>query len=175
MRRPAPTMPLSPKMLRHFAVVTVGLTVVIALFADEARNGPVEEAFAKREAQNQMMAKDAEKFGQHQLRIAPGALDTAGEFAGDEAMPLPDPPASGVRNSLQPGPSAQANAMPLPPPNLPMTPGASVTVRNVSGDYLPTAQGTTAKKTTPFRPDAKQIEAIHQTSRERSGSAQGND
>lgn len=161
-------------MLRHFAAVTLVLTVAIALFADEARNGTIEETIAKRETQNQLATKDAEKFGQHKLRIDPAAFANPVEFAGDEPVPQPDPPVGGMRGPASSGPS-QINAPPLPPPSLPTTPGASVTVRGVSGDLLPTAQGTTAKKTTPFRPDQKQIEAIHQTSRERSGSTNGND
>ena len=163
-------------MLRHFAVATVLLTVAIALFADENQRAPIEEAIAKREAQNKLEAKDAEHFGNHKLAAKASGPDTSAGFGADEPMPQPDIPTGGsVRGPMAPGPMSQPPAAMLPPPNLPRTPGASVTVRNVSGDYLPTAQGTTAKKTTPFRPNQKQIEDIHKASRERSGNPNDND
>ena len=62
MRRAAPTGPLSPKLLKHFAAVTVGLTALLALFSSGADWGAPAQIGAV-EAKNQLLTTEAERLG----------------------------------------------------------------------------------------------------------------
>ncbi len=176
MRRAAPTLPISPRMLRRFAVATVILTALVAMFADGESRDAAVGAIKAREAKNQAIAADAAKFGAPKLHLrAPDSQ--AGEFGDEPGIESPQ------LNTFRGAPSGPALAQGnqsgfLPPPSLPMVPGATVTVQNVPGEKLidlrPGAAPAT-KRRASFRPDAQQMETIRQNSRERSGNPNGVD
>ena len=62
MRRKAPTMPISPKQLKHFAVATVLLTGALALVAGGQDAGIAAQVSAT-QAKNDMIAKEQQKLG----------------------------------------------------------------------------------------------------------------
>ncbi|HNJ47954.1 MAG TPA: hypothetical protein PK479_05955 [Novosphingobium sp.] len=178
MRRAAPTIPVSPKLLKHFAVVTVVLTAALAMFADEGSRSAIEGEIKDRQDYNEARAIEAQKLGPRKL--AGGLNDNRGDsgFGGEEAGPSGGSGSYGGGSRQAPrGPRSQEAGL-VPPPNLPMQPGATVTVR--SGPYddlaLPeVTSGNKPKKKQPYRPDAKAIEEIQQVSKQRSGNPNGND
>ena len=66
MRRTAPAGPLSPKLIKHFAVTTVALTGLLALFSSGEDWGARSQIGAV-EARNRLVTIDAEKFGANRL------------------------------------------------------------------------------------------------------------
>jgi hypothetical protein len=67
MRRPAPTLPISPKQLKHFAAATVAITLLLALFAGGEDAGLAAQIQA-RETRNQLIENEATKLGTKQLK-----------------------------------------------------------------------------------------------------------
>jgi len=67
MRRQAPTLPISPQQLKHFAAATVAITVLLALFAGGEDAGLAAEIQA-REARNQLIETETAKLGAKQLK-----------------------------------------------------------------------------------------------------------
>ena len=63
MSRAAPTIPVSAKMYRHFAVVTVTITTCLAIFADGENRQALAEEVAARQQQNELRAAEQEKSG----------------------------------------------------------------------------------------------------------------
>jgi hypothetical protein len=63
MRRAAPSMPISPKLLKHFAAATVVLTAILAMFAD----GSTTEAVAEQVKQNELKKAQVDMVGSHRL------------------------------------------------------------------------------------------------------------
>lgn len=62
MRRPAPTVTLSPQVIRQFALVTIIVTGLLAMFSS-GENAEVVEAIKAREAQNQLARQEAARLG----------------------------------------------------------------------------------------------------------------
>ena len=62
MRRPAPTVQLSPKVIRQFALITLIATALLAMFSS-GENAEVVQAIKDREAQNQLARAEAQKLG----------------------------------------------------------------------------------------------------------------
>lgn len=67
MRRPAPTLPVSPKQLKHFAAATVAITALLAIFAGGEEVGIAAEIQA-RESRNQLIETETAKLGTKQLK-----------------------------------------------------------------------------------------------------------
>ncbi len=178
MRRAAPTVPISPRLLKHFAAGTLALTLCIALFAE----GSAGEAVADRVKANETrqaevdMAK-SRKQTQQGLKVRNGGSSVPVEGGegpdGGEVTYLGDgrdPGAMGGPPRLAAGP-----AVPVPPP-LPMTPGSSVTIKGMAEDQLPATPASAARKKASrpqgsIRPTEDQIAEIHEASRLRSGSS----
>ena len=66
MRRTAPTGPLSPQLIKHFAMATVALTGLLAIFASDADWGAQAQIGAV-EANNQLLTAEAERLGTRHL------------------------------------------------------------------------------------------------------------
>ncbi len=163
-------------MLRHFAVATVILTALVAMFADGESRDAAEHAIAAREAKNRAMEVDAAKFGAPKLHLR--APDNQADQFGDEPG-IESPQLNTFHGASGAAPIAQGNqAAFLPPPSLPMAPGATVTLHNVPADKLiPLRPGTAPanQRRAGFRPSDEQLETIRQNSRERSGNPNGVD
>ncbi len=184
MRRAAPPLPISPKLLKHFAALTLVLTGCIAMFADGESREAIQEQVDMRAARNQLLETEAEKLGTRKVRAnlaikdrnrAPsgfaddgGMIDvTVGEGAVSRQISAPRTYSPG--GARQPG--IQADRPPVP--ILPNTPGASITLRGVPADVLPGPQvkrGSERKRTGSIRPTAEQQAQIKELSRARTGS-----
>lgn len=95
MLRSIQSVPISPKLLKHFAGITVALTLLIALFAG-GENAQLAEELAAREQQNQLARTDAEVNGPKRLIEPPeprsaGGWGSAGpddaEYSGGSTEP----------------------------------------------------------------------------------------
>ena len=180
MRRAAPQLPISPKLLKHFAAATVVITLCVAMFAN-GEEAQLTAELRAREAKNELLRTEAEKLGTRKIAMGMkinasaqgGGDDGGGETEGNGSA---DPDAIAIPASF-----AQQNRIdqqhPMLPRNMPMTPGATVTVKgqmasDLQGPIGDAARAKNAKKAGSFfRPNAEQIEAIKATSRERTGSA----
>lgn len=70
-RKPSPQA-ITAKMYRHFAVITVALTLTLALFADGENRQAVAEEVERVERENELARAEAEKLGAPKLfRRAP--------------------------------------------------------------------------------------------------------
>lgn len=181
MRRPAPALPISPSLLKHFAAATLAITVCIALFAD----GSASEA-----AVDQVKAREAREARQVELDMAKSRKQTQQGLKVRSGGPVPveggeGPDGGGetyfdggaVPAPITGGPPRLASGPPLAtPPPLPMTPGASVTVKGVAEDQLPPTPASAARRKAnqpqgSIRPTEEQIAEIHEASRLRSGAS----
>lgn len=165
MRRAAPTLPISPKLLKHFAAATLAITAIIAIMAD----GSASEAIAEQVEANQTRQAEADLLGSRQavksnLRVkadlgnvpveggesAMGGGDSAGSVAtGSEDLPMMVmPPRAGPG-----GPAANTYA----------TPGQR------QGPRKAEPRPAWPSSATPPRPTAEQRAQLIESSRQRSG------
>ena len=70
MRRAAPVIPVSSRLFRHFAVVTVVITAGLAMFASGENREVVTETIAKREAKNAARQAEYDKLGNHRKVVS---------------------------------------------------------------------------------------------------------
>lgn len=61
MAKPAPMIPVSPKLYRHFAMATVMITACLAVFADGEKRQEIEDMVASRQQQNEAQAEQEAK------------------------------------------------------------------------------------------------------------------
>lgn len=95
MARVAPPLPVSPKLFRHFAVITVVVTACVAMFADGEGREAIAAQVAERQKQNELLVAEAKTVGQRtiglkKIKASKGAValanasiddfDTGGEF-----------------------------------------------------------------------------------------------
>lgn len=62
MRRPAPTLQLSPRLIRQFALITLIVTALLAMFSS-GENAELTQVIKDREAKNQLARAQVEKLG----------------------------------------------------------------------------------------------------------------
>lgn len=183
MRRSAPTLPVSPQQLKHFAAATVAITVLLALFAGGDADGLGAELEA-REARNQLIEAETTKLGTKQLKANLKLKDGRKSQAtfsdsGDGADPSAEWGAGGGGSgrvfrpaTSSPSPSAAAH------PKLPRVPGESVTIAGADG--VPDGakpESSRAKKAPPkaaqkmpeIEPTQEQLDNAMEASRQRSG------
>ena len=85
MAKPAPMIPVSPKLYRHFAVATVAITACLAVFADGEQRQEIEQVVASRQQQNELQAKEREQArasGRRQMTFT-DKRKTTGRFGTD--------------------------------------------------------------------------------------------
>lgn len=63
MSRIARTLPVSPQMYRHFAVITVAITICVALFADGETRATVVDEVEKQQTRNELVEHEVNKLG----------------------------------------------------------------------------------------------------------------
>ncbi len=90
MSRPPPTLPISARLYRHFAILTGGITLCLAMFAQGEGHEALAGAISKREHRNTELTVEAATVGKrrvamHDLKFAPEGRAFL-EFA-------PEPPA----------------------------------------------------------------------------------
>lgn len=187
MRRPVPTVPISPQQLKHFAAATVAITGLLAMFAS-GEGGGLSDDLQARAAQNKLAQTEASKLGTTQLK-AHVKLKNNGKahFAFSEGGEVVDMSAewgsgsSGGGGAVAPRPNANPTVM---RPKLPKNPGESVTIAGAEG--LPDAakpESQRAKKVPPKKAEAKpfnkpseqDLDKALEASRQRSGAADTDD
>ncbi len=177
MRRPVQPLPISPKLLKHFAAATVVLTALIALFAGGEQSQLAQE-LAEREQRNQLAQTEAEKIG---LRAAVsadtqrgnGSWGSAGPddpgFSGASTDPNPPPiMARNAPNSRQIGPSRGRPQFLTPPPGA-IAGGNPATMRGIERGSDDDERLQAPQE--PTSPTADQAAALLQSSLARSGSS----
>ena len=176
MRRAAPDLPISPKLLKQFAVVTLALTAVLAVFANEQEWGAKAQIKTITD-RNQLLKTEAEKFGPRALVNNFKIANSAGKASswGD------DQPASPPETVISYDRTSDHSSAPLPlrlssegpfVPDLPQKPGASITVTGMDAEDLPNADPKKKKRKTgeQYRPiSPEELEALKAASRLRSG------
>lgn len=174
MRRAQPQLPISPKVLKHFAAITIGLTALLALFAN-GEEGKLAAQVKAREAKNQLLAAEADKLGTRKLSSAlalkkksdPGPIY---EIADPVAAPASVGTVVAYDASFQRKGKVGDFA---PPPNLNGVPGGKMTVTGMELADTPDAariKGLRQKKKSAFKPNEQQKSAIFEASRMRTGS-----
>lgn len=169
MRRAAPTLAISPKLLKHFAAATVTITLLLALFATDEDWGARAQIEAN-QANTQLAAAEAEKLGTK--KIASKLKDNrppGGGFGTDEG--------GGGGGGGDWAPSKKSTSSERPSlrthgvPQLEQRPGATVTVTGMDmADVLqPDPRKRKHKAGEQFRPNSEQIEQIKANSRQRTG------
>lgn len=174
MRRPVQSLPISPKLLKHFAAVTVVLTALIALFAG-GEQSQIAQELAEREARNKLAQTEAETVGSREVadeapRRSAGSWGSAGQddpgFSSGSTDPNPPPMmASNGPKGRQIGPGLGRPAYLTPPPG-PVPGGNAATMRGIERDR---DDDTRPDPREPTSPTADQAAALLQSSLARSG------
>lgn len=173
MRRPVQPLPISPKLLKHFAAATVVLTGLIALFAG-GEQSQIAQELAEREARNQLAQTEAEvigtqEVGQPENTRVKGSWGSDGPestgFSGASTDPNPPQMLAGrPPRGPQVGPMRGTPQFLSPPPG---APGSTARVRGIPiGDER---EDTRSQPTEPTSPTADQAAALLESSRARSG------
>ena len=174
MRRVIATGPLSPKLLKHFAVATVGLTGLLALFTSDQDWG-AKAQIAAVDTHNEVIAAEVEKVGPRRLaaRLVVREGPVPAEFGEEPGYDFGEAGGGATRHEPEPRALALDNPSAFPP-QLPHTPGATLTVTNSSaaaGD-LPMKKSKARTQTAPTAQEAADIAA---NSARRSGHSGGAD
>lgn len=184
MRKPPRPTAISPQLLKQFAVATLVVTGLVALFAN-GEAAQVEAQVQARESRNQLLATEADKLGTRKIATGLKVKPQAGGWGGDGGDVGGDS-SGGDSGAAAPGGDpapqiAMAPQRPALPRGLPTTPGASLTVSgqlatDVQGPGGDAARAKAREKVgTMYRPNAQQIEEIQAVSRARTGGSSAQD
>lgn len=172
MRRPIQPLPISPTLLKHFAGVTVVLTLLIALFAG-GESAQLADELAARERQNQLAQADAEVNGAKRLVDEPeqragGSWGSAGTdgaaYSGGSTEPDTVPV---IQRTGRTGAPRGRPAFITPPPG-PIAGGNRDRMRGIPPEGLAENQSGPAEPE-PYRPTAEQSAKLLEASMARSG------
>ncbi len=181
MRRTAPTLPISPQLLKHFAIATLVLTGLIAMFASGEEWGAQAQLKAV-DAKNKLVRTETEKLGTRKLaNVLKISNAPHRSFADEDTGPPPDEGNYQSYNGGDYGSGRASFAVQAPAPirsdmnfipQLPQRPGATVTVRGMNAEDLPNADPAKKKRQAAEaarQPTPEQLKAIREMSRLRSG------
>lgn len=165
MRRSAPTLAVSPKLLKHFAAATVVVTLLLALFATDEDWGARAQIEANA-TKNQLAAAEAEKLGPKRIasKLKVRGNTAGGGFGSDEGGDFGGGGGGGSWQSrpAQPAPAGR------------VTRGADAPTIGLSAEEMPGRDRSKIKRKPKEvekpKPDATQIDQILENSRRRSGS-----
>lgn len=168
-RSPAPV--LSPRVFRHFAVITVAVTACIAMFADgenrEALAGPIEQRIAR----NHQLQAEADKLGKRRL----GATELRLREEGTSYLPFAENVPTG--DQIQGGPSGGGPAGGSGPAQgvddpRSLAPGAGEIAMGADGRVKAgSGKPVAAKGPSAKRPSGEDVEALVQAAQRRAGAA----
>jgi hypothetical protein len=100
MRRATPSLPISPRLLKHFAAATLALTTCIAIFAD----GRTTEAVAETVKKNELKKTEVDAAGARKQVFKGMKVKTGGGMSFDDPGPVGD---GGDSSSFYDGPVIQ--------------------------------------------------------------------
>lgn len=163
MRRQAPTVELSPQLLRQFGLITLIITALIAMFAS-GEHEQVEAAMQARAARNHLLAVEARKIGSRKIVAAMNIKPEQGG-EGFERLngknPVTSPPTPPTSGSGAPS-TGQPDFIILPDGRKGMA-----MERGPDGKFHPVR----GKAHQPSKPTPEQLEKMREQSRLRSGQA----
>jgi hypothetical protein len=102
MARATPTLPISPRLFRHFAVITAAISACVAMFADGEGREAVANELAERQRKNELLIAEAAKVGTRsvgfdkakagrgavaQANASVGEVDELGDFGAPMDVP----------------------------------------------------------------------------------------
>lgn len=160
---------IDPKMYRHFAMATVAISAVIAIFAD----GESQEAMARNERHTEMKQAEEEKFGKTRLvdkRDGGGnRRSSGGGFHGEFGAPMDGSSAGSGNSGYIPA------TMTLAPSPIMIEPDQAAMARMTPAQrkaYLKRLEEERARRMNegPVLPTAAQVSALVAASAARSGS-----
>ncbi len=168
MRRAAPSAGLSPQLIKHFAIGTVSVTALLALFASDADWGAQAQLDAAAD-QNQLATAEAEKLGKKKvlsklkIRKASGSGMSMGGDSGSGGG------GGGGGGGFDPEPPSDYTATP-------QTAGLTQAelARAAAGQGRERYKGQ-PKKEIKRKPTEEELAAMLEASRQRSGSTSSDD
>lgn len=154
MRRAAQTLPISPRLLKHFAAATLAITTCIAIFAD----GSTTEAVAETVKKNELRKAEVDMTGSRRQVFSGMKVNTGNRMPADD----PGPGDTGGDSSFYQGPTTGPSSAML---------GSQQSAR--PEDFLP--GGELAKKARdaakPRSLTPQELQKLQESSRARTGSA----
>ena len=179
MRRPAPTLPVSSKQLKHFAAGTVVITALLALFAGGEDAGVAAQIQAT-QARNDLIAQEQQQLGTKKIVKHLKVQQSGGGFGGDEGGDFGGG-SSGGGGAISGGrPMSQAGVPAfLPPSGLAARPGGTLNRKSLAKSGKAGDSGTSAGRFGQENggaegggpPDTSGLADAIEASRMRSGSA----
>lgn len=160
---------IDPKMYRHFAVATIAISAVIAIFAD----GESQEAMARNQRHTELKQAETEKFGRTRLvdKRDDGrkGRSSGGGFNGEFGAPMDGSPPGGGNSGFIP-----ANVVLAPSPIM-IEPDQAAMARMTPAQrkaYLKRLEEERERRMNegPVLPTAAQVSALAAASAARSGS-----
>jgi len=97
MRRAAPSLPISPRLLKHFAAATLAIATCIAIFAD----GRTTEAVAETVKKNELRKTEVDMVGSRREVFSGMKVNTGSRMPADD----PGPSDTGGDSSFYAGPT----------------------------------------------------------------------
>lgn len=182
MRRAAPPpLPVSPALLRHFAVVTVVITAGLAMFASGENREIVVEQIKAQQQKNHAKQVEREKGGNR--RVVVEGMRTAPGVSYDAPEEYRDPPGGGGGGGSSDSGWSDAGVGPVAPPPRELASPAPFEAKDPNGMPIggrapqsPSASG--AKRpgvaARPRPPTQAQIDAMLAASRARAGGDSSN-
>jgi hypothetical protein len=173
MTRVAPALPISPKLFRHFAAITVVVTVCVAIFADGEGRDALAAQIKDRQNQNELMIAEAKAVGErtvglNKIKASKGvvALANAGIDSIDSSETFGAPMDTGAGSS--------SDSDDLSPPAASRGPIAQLAAANPLSVVPPFARQLNKRPAAaqPQRPSQEQLQQLFDASRRRSGSAE---
>ncbi len=177
MRRALPTIPINMKVYRHFAVLTVVITLSLAMFANGENRKMIENKIQKQQMHDKMAQMQVEELGvtrtmnaaQHKDSgwgpdpAAPKTQDSPSSFGQSTSVAAARP----VNSSAKPGCPSVALSRPGFRPAASAANAANCTNRSrlVTGGSI----SSNAAAAMPLHMSEDQLNAMIQASRERSG------
>lgn len=173
MARVAPALPISPKLFRHFAVVTLVITCCIAMFADGEGREAMAAQIDERKKQNDLLVAQAKTVGQRsiglgKIKTEKGVVALANanlnETESDSAFGAPMDTPGGSSSDIEEAPSSSS------PPG-PLGRIGQVTGANPVSVIPPHARQQAPRSAQPKRPSQAQLQNMIAASQRRSGAA----
>lgn len=82
-----PFLGISPKLYRHFAIITIAISGVIAMFADGDRRQAIADDIHQRQQQAELKKIDRDKFGPQQIGMPPPPIVSSDDGAASYGSP----------------------------------------------------------------------------------------
>lgn len=164
------SIPVPPKMVRHFAVVTVCITVFIAIFADSERREAISDEMHVEQQRAALREAEVKKMGARKLALAQTSrpASASGGFGGEGPV---DPGGSGGGSGSGSGPETRPPVQGTPYRIDPHAPSTLPPGFVPGSGKLPGSKVGTASKAPPRQPSAAELDKQRRAAEARAGAA----